>query len=146
MTPLLGDYSYIYFEPGPPTNIATMLWLIVIGGALIMLSAAGITAGLALADGRNDHATLASVGADTKLRKAISGSQTLMTALLGTLLGVVAGAIPTIVVLSQQRGYPIVIPWLQLGALAIVVPLFGAAAAWVFTKGKLPMTRRQTLV
>ena len=146
MAPILGEYGYIYFEPGPPTNIATMLWFIVIGGALITLSAAGITAGLALADGRNDHATLASVGADTKLRKAISGSQTLMTALLGTLLGVIAGAIPTIVVLSQQRGYPIVIPWLQLGALAILVPLFGAAAAWVFTKGKLPMTRRQTLV
>lgn len=69
---------------------------------------------MALADGRNDHATLASVGADTKLRKAISGSQTLMTALLGTLLGVVAGAIPTVVVLSQLRGFAIVIPWLQL--------------------------------
>ncbi|MFC8303808.1 hypothetical protein ACFUCV_09010 [Specibacter sp. NPDC057265] len=37
-----------------------------------------------------------------------------MTALLGTLLGVVAGAIPTVVVLSQQRGFAIVIPWLQL--------------------------------
>lgn len=146
MTPLMGQNNYIHIEKGPPSNMATILWMIVIGGALITLSAAGITAGLALADGRNDHATLASVGADTKLRKAISGSQTLMTAMVGTVLGVIAGAIPTVVVLSQQRGSAIVIPWLQLGALAIVVPLFGAAAAWVLTKGKLPMTRRQTLV
>ena len=146
MTPLLGQYNYINIEQGPASNMATILWMIVIGGALITLSAAGITAGLALADGRNDHATLASVGADTKLRKAISGSQTLMTAMVGTVLGVIAGAIPTVVVLSQQRGSAIVIPWLQLGALAIVVPLFGAAAAWALTKGKLPMTRRQTLV
>ena len=100
---------------------------------------------VALADGRNDHATLASVGADTKLRKAISGSQTLMTTLLGTVLGVIAGAIPTVVVLSQQRGAAIVVPWLQLGALSVLVPLFGAGAAWVLTKGKLPLTRRQTL-
>lgn len=145
MAPLLGQYKYINIEKGPAANMAMILWFIVMGGALITLSAAGITAGLALADGRSDHATLASIGADTKLRKAISGSQTLMTALLGTVLGVVAGVIPTIVVLSQQRGFAIVVPWLQLGALAILVPLFGASAAWVLTKGKLPMTRRQTL-
>lgn len=145
MTPLLGQYKYLNIEKGPATNMAVILWFIVVGGALITLSAAGITAGLALADGRSDHATLASIGADTKLRKAISGSQTLMTALLGTVLGVNAGAIPTIVVLSQLRGFSIVIPWLQLGALALLVPLFGAAAAWLFTNGNLPMTRRQTL-
>lgn len=146
MAPILGQYNSVFFEKGPAGNIASILWLIVAGGALITLSAAGITAGLALADGRNDHATLASIGADTQLRKAISGSQTLMTAMLGTVLGVFAGAVPTIVVLSLQRGFPIVIPWLQIAALMILVPLFGAAAAWLLTKGKLPMTRRQTLV
>lgn len=146
LTPYLGSQSGgIYFEGGPPGNVATILWLIVIGGALITLSAAGITAGLALADGRNDHATLASIGADTGLRKALAGSQTLMTAMLGTVLGLFAGAVPVIVVLSLQRGFPIVLPWLQIGALMLLVPLFGAAAAWMFTKGKLPMTRRQTL-
>jgi putative ABC transport system permease protein len=145
MAPLLGTFNAVRFESGPATNIGILLWLIVIGGALVTLSAAGITAGLALADGRNDHATLASVGADTKLRKAISGSQTLMTAMLGTVLGIVAGSIPVIVVLSLQRGFPIVVPWMQMGALMIIVPLFGAAAALVLTKGKLPMTMRQTL-
>ncbi|MHA7303658.1 FtsX-like permease family protein [Arthrobacter sp. TMN-49] len=146
LAPLVGQYNGVQFERGPAGNMATILWLIVAGGALITLSAAGITAGLALADGRNDHATLASIGADTKLRKAISGSQTLMTAMLGTVMGVFAGAVPTVVVLSLLRGFPIVIPWLQIAALMILVPLFGAAAAWLLTKGKLPMTRRQTLV
>jgi len=32
-----------------------------------------------------------------------------------------------------------------MAALVVLVPLFGAAAAWLLTKGKLPMTRRQTL-
>ncbi|ALE04562.1 hypothetical protein AL755_02560 (plasmid) [Arthrobacter sp. ERGS1:01] len=146
MTPLLGQYNGVYFEPGPNTAIGIVLWTIVIGGALITLSAAGITAGLALADGRSDHATLASVGADPRLRKALSGSQTLMTAMMGTVLGLFAGAVPTVVVLSFQRGMPIVLPWLQMGALLILVPLFGAGAAWLLTRAKLPMTRRQTLV
>lgn len=145
LAPFMGPFGGFALEQGPPTFVNLILWLIVVGGALITLSAAGITAGLALADGRNDHATLASVGADSRLRKALAGSQILMTALLGTVLGIVAGAIPVVVVLSLQRGFPIVLPWLQMGALVVLVPLFGAAAAWVLTKGKLPMTRRQTL-
>lgn len=145
LTPLLGQYSGLYFERGPNPNVGLVLWLIVLGGALITLSAAGITAGLALADGRSDHATLASIGADTRLRKALSAAQTLMTAMLGTVLGVFAGAIPVAVALSLQRGFPVVLPWLQLGVLLVLVPLVGAAAAWVLTRGKLPMTRRQTL-
>lgn len=146
LAPYMGPYGgWFHLETGPSAMVNLILWLIVVGGALITLSAAGITAGLALADGRNDHATLASIGADTKLRKALAGSQTLMTAMLGTVLGIVAGSIPVVVLLSLQRGFPIVIPWLQMGALMILVPLFGAVAAWALTKGKLPMTRRQTL-
>ncbi|MDQ0278718.1 putative ABC transport system permease protein [Arthrobacter silviterrae] len=145
LAPFMGPFGGFSLEQGPPTFVNLMLWLIVVGGALITLSAAGITAGLALADGRNDHATLAGVGADTRLRKALAGSQILMTALLGTVLGVVAGAIPVVVVLALQRGFPIGLPWLQMAALVVLVPLFGAAAAWLLTKGKLPMTRRQTL-
>lgn len=145
LAPFNGGPGYFYQERGLDTPIQLILWLIVVGGSLITLSAAGITAGLALADGRSDHATLASIGADTRLRKALSGSQTLLTALLGTVLGLFAGAVPAVVVLSLQRGYPIVIPWIQMGALAVVVPLFGALMAWLLTRGKLPMTRRQTL-
>jgi putative ABC transport system permease protein len=141
-----GPYGYFNLERGPNTPIGLILWLTVLGGALITLSAAGITAGLALADGRSDHATLASVGADPRLRKALSGSQTLMTAMLGTVLGLFAGAVPVVVVLSLYRGMPIVVPWTQMAVLMIAVPLVGAGAAWLLTKAKLPMTRRQTLV
>lgn len=145
LAPLYGGHSYFYQERGLDTPIGLILWLIVAGGSLITLSAAGITAGLALADGRSDHATLASIGADTRLRKALAGSQTLLTALLGTVMGLFAGAVPTVVVLSLQRGYPIVVPWIQMGALMVLVPLFGALMAWFLTRGILPMTRRQTL-
>lgn len=56
------------------------------------------------ADGRNDHASLARVGADTRRGKAMSGSQTVMTAMLGTVTGLFAGAVPAIGVLSLLRG------------------------------------------
>lgn len=141
----MGQSYGIQIQNGPAANITMILWMVVIGAALVTLSAAGITAGLALADGRNDHATLASVGADPRLRKALSASQTLMTAFLGTVLGLFAGAVPIVVLLSLSRGTPIVVPWLQFSVLLILVPLFGAAAAWMFTRGKLPMSRRQTL-
>lgn len=141
----MGQSFGIQMQNGPTTDIASILWMVVIGAALVTLSAAGITAGLALADGRNDHATLASVGADSRLRKALSGSQTFLTAFLGTVLGLFAGAVPIVVLLSLSRGTPIVVPWLQFGVLLVLVPLFGAAAAWMFTRGRLPLTRRQTL-
>ncbi|GAA1495937.1 hypothetical protein [Paeniglutamicibacter kerguelensis] len=143
---LTGDAYYSQFELGPATNVTSILWLIVAGAAAITLSAAGITTGLALADGRIDHATLAGIGADTRLRKAMSGAQTIMTASLGTLLGLFAGTVPMILMLSTQPGVPVVIPWAQLAVLLIVVPVFGALVAWAFTRGNVPLTRRQTLV
>lgn len=60
------------------------------------------------------------------------------------ILGIAVQSIPVVVV-SLQRGFPIVIPWLHMGALMILVPLFGAAVAWLLTRGRVPLTRRQTL-
>ncbi|WP_427016363.1 hypothetical protein ACQCSX_16615 [Pseudarthrobacter sp. P1] len=141
-----GPYLSFRVETGGDSaGVAVTLWLAVAAGALVTLSAAGITAGLALADGRADHAVLAGVGAGPGLRKSLSAAQTLLTAWLGTVLGIGAGALPTAVVLLQQRGMPIVLPWLQLGALALAVPLVGAGAAWLLTRGKMPLPRRGTL-
>jgi putative ABC transport system permease protein len=59
-----------YVEPGADRTGSELLWIIVGTSALITLSAAGITTGLALADARADHMTLAGVGAPPRLRKA----------------------------------------------------------------------------
>ncbi|WP_154605410.1 hypothetical protein [Arthrobacter sp. AQ5-05] len=140
-----GQLQEYQVQNEPTTDIASILWMVVIGAALLTLSAAGITAGLALADGRSDHATLASVGADIRLRKALSGSQTFLTAFLGTVMGLFAGVVPIDVLLSFSRGTPIVVPWLQFGVLLVLVSLFGVTAAWMSTRGRLPMKRRQTV-
>ncbi|POC79776.1 hypothetical protein CRN61_08725, partial [Vibrio vulnificus] len=56
--------SYFAVEAGPNSASGIFLWGIIALAGLIILSAAGVTVGLALADGKADQATLAGVGAD----------------------------------------------------------------------------------
>ncbi|MFE4543356.1 FtsX-like permease family protein [Arthrobacter sp. NPDC056727] len=132
-----------YVEPGADRTGSELLWLIVGTSALITLSAAGITTGLALADSRADHMTLAGVGAPPRLRKALAGAQSMMTASLGTSLGVAAGVVPAVLLIGATRMYPVpVVPWMPLVALLVAVPLTGSALAWVFARARLPVSRR----
>lgn len=143
---LAGEsYPTPYFEPGPQSKISTGLWSLVAVSALITLSAAGITAGLALADGREDHSVLASIGADPRLRKQLSAAQLGLTSVLGTVLGLAAGGLSTLTMQSLFRDLTLSIPWTQLAVLVLVVPLAGALVAWSFTKAQLPLLHRRTL-
>ncbi len=137
-------YASMHVEGGAERDSSLILWSIVGLGALITLSAAGITTGLSMADSRKDHITLAGVGAAPRLRKALAGSQALMTAGLGTVLGSVAGIIPAVLLVTATGlARTAVVPWLQLAALLVAVPLTGAALAWLFTRAKLPVSRRE---
>jgi putative ABC transport system permease protein len=137
-------YGSMYVERGAERDSSLILWSIVGLGALITLSAAGITTGLSMADSRKDHVTLAGVGAAPRLRKALAGSQALMTAALGTVLGSVAGIVPAVLLVTATgMARTAVVPWLQLVALLIAVPLTGAALAWLFTRARLPVSRRE---
>ncbi|GAB3543337.1 hypothetical protein GCM10027403_37370 [Arthrobacter tecti] len=140
----VGASTYFnYNYPGQPTE--QILWAISGIAALVALTSAGITAGLALADGRSDHATLAGVGAAPALRKRLAAAQTGFASLLGVGLGLAAGIVPSLAVLTAMQEYQLVIPWPQLLTLVLLVPLIGAGAAWLFTRAKLPMTRRALL-
>jgi putative ABC transport system permease protein len=139
-----NQYTTLIVERGAERDSSLILWSIVGLGALITLSSAGITTGLSMADSRKDHVTLAGVGAAPGLRKALAGSQALMTAGLGTVLGSVAGTVPALLVVTATGlARTAVVPWLQLAALLVAVPLTGAALAWLFTRARLPMSRRE---
>ncbi|MDQ0661540.1 putative ABC transport system permease protein [Arthrobacter ulcerisalmonis] len=130
-------------EPGLSEANGWINWSIVAASALITFSAAGITTGLSLADGRKDHATLAGVGASPRLRKALAGSQALFTSGVGAVLGALAGLVPAVLlVLSTEMRHAVEVPWLQLTVLVSAVPLAGAALAWTFTRSGLPLSRR----
>jgi putative ABC transport system permease protein len=132
-----------WVEPGVSRDNQWMFWLIVAASALITLSAAGITTGLALADARNDHVTLAGVGASPRLRKALAAAQALFTSGLGAALGTIAGAVPAVLIAaSTEMRTAVEVPWLQLLALMLAVPAMGSALAWLFTRAALPASRR----
>jgi putative ABC transport system permease protein len=132
-----------WVEPGITQGDAWMTWSIVAISAVITFSAAGITTGLSLADARADHVTLAGIGASPRLRKSLAGSQALLTGGLGTLLGSIAGTLPAVLVAgSTDLRTAVEVPWLHLLALVVAVPLAGALLAWLFTRARLPASRR----
>ena len=80
-----------------------------------------------------------------------------MVAVLGTVLGAVSGVVSgiTLVLSSRDRlnvaylpGPPapdtwdVVVPWRELGLLALALPLLAVLAAAAFTRSRLPMVRR----
>jgi putative ABC transport system permease protein len=101
-------------------------------------------------------ATLAAVGATRRTRRGIAGSQALVVAACGCLLGVAVGMVPGIAVawplttrvLNQVTGLVvkappmIVIPWLPLAALCLGVPLLAGGFAWVAVRRHPRLTRR----
>ncbi|WP_324644119.1 hypothetical protein [Pseudarthrobacter sp. LT1] len=130
-------------EPGITQGSQWMTWFIVAAAALVTFSAAGITAGLSLADARTDHATLAGVGAAPRLRRALAGSQALFTSGVGAALGALAGSVPALLlVLSTDMRTAVEVPWLHLLALVVAVPCTAGALAWACTRSGLPLSRR----
>lgn len=131
------NYGPEKMETGPNSNVTTALWLLVGVSALVTFSATGITAGLALADGREDQSVLASVGADPRLRKSLSAAQLFLTSLLGTLFGIMIGIVATGTLQLLFRDMDLIIPWTQLAIMLLVVPCVGSAMAWILTRGRL---------
>jgi putative ABC transport system permease protein len=148
----LGLEASLYVERGYTSDYGAGLIALAVGSALLVLGASSIATGLAAADGRADLSTLAAVGATPGLRRRLAGAQSLVTAALGTTLGIVAGLVPAIGLiralnapsggLTQLHPWPLVLPWPNLLVTAIVVPLLAALAAVLLTRSRLPLVRR----
>ncbi len=149
---VLAGNSEVYVERGYVSNFGVGLLALVAGSALLVLGASGIATGLAAADGRADLSTLASVGATPGIRRRLAGSQSLVTAGLGTALGIVAGLVPAIGLIralnapvdgiARSPSFPLVIPWESLAVTAFLVPLLAGLAAVLLTRSRLPLVRR----
>ncbi|NHC45185.1 FtsX-like permease family protein [Motilibacter aurantiacus] len=140
----LGPYD-LSVERGYRSSYGPGLLALVLASAVITLGAAGVATGLALADARPDHATLAAVGAAPRVRRWLAAAQALTITLLGTLLGVLAGLVPGIAFVRSLPDYDLVAPWLSLLAIIGVVPLLAGGVALLLTRGRLPMTRREAV-
>ena len=144
----ISPNSAVYVERGYTSDTGPTLLALVAISALLVLGASGIATGLAAADGRADLSTLACVGATPGLRRRLAGSQSLVTAGLGTALGTVAGLVPAYAFIGalneEQRNvpFPFVVPWSLLAVTGVAVPLVAALAAVLLTRSRLPLVRR----
>jgi putative ABC transport system permease protein len=151
---LAPDYGSARVERGFQEKY-TLPFLALLGfGALAVLIGTMTATGLALSDARPDFSTLAAVGAAPRTRRLVAGSQAIVLATLGTLLGIAVGFAPGIAVTwpltsasyvlgVEHVGGPVIrVPWSLLGAIAVVVPLLAALAAMIFTRSRLPVVRR----
>lgn len=139
-----GLTSWLSVERGYVSGYGLGLLSLVVGAGLITFGAAGIATGLAQADARGDHATLAAVGAAPRLRRSLAAAQALSISGLGTALGVAAGFVPAVALIGAIPSLDLVIPWWQLVQVMVVVPVLAAVAAWLLTRSRVPLERRLT--
>ena len=119
-----------------------VLLLVAAAAALMTLMGVAISVALSAAEGRADLATLAAVGAPPRRRRRLMASQALLVGGLGTLLGLVLGTFVAFTARATTGSPEMVVPWGNLAATGIGVPLLAALVAALCTRGRLPLVRR----
>lgn len=137
-----GLEAYLSVERGYVSNYGLGLLALVVGAGVVTLGAAGIATGLAQADARADHATLAAVGAAPRLRRRLAAAQALSISVLGTALGVAAGFVPAVALIGALPGIELTVPYWQLAQILVAIPAIAAGSAWLLTRSRVPMERR----
>lgn len=112
--------------------------------ALVTLGATAVSTALSAADSRPDLVTLAAVGAAPRLRRRFAANQAGTVAVLGTVLGALAGLIPAYGVIRAHGGMPFAVPWQTIGIVVIGVPVLAAIVTGALTRSRLPSERRAT--
>lgn len=140
------------YEPDPTIRLAGLIALGVV--ALLVLVATLIATALSQVESLPLMATLAAVGATRGTRRRMAAAQAGFLALAGMVLGLVVGLVPGIAAarastLPRPFDDPplppsVVLPWLELCAPLVVVPLLAAALAWVSVRRSPVVTRRLT--
>jgi putative ABC transport system permease protein len=146
----LTSESGVYVERGWSDDLwVARLLLVVVGGALVLIATLTAT-GLAVADARPDHATLAAIGAAPRTRRLMAMGSAAVIGLFGAVLGVLAGLAPGIAVAypltSDDYGMGadpvVVVPWGLLAAVAVGVPLLAVLVTGLAVRSRMPMASR----
>ncbi|NJP69125.1 ABC transporter permease, partial [Streptomyces spiramenti] len=152
----------LYVEEGHTSGGDLVLLILGLFATVVTLGAAGIATGLAQADSEADLATLSAVGAPPRVRRTLSGLQCGVIALMGVVLGSLAGLVPGAAIrLAGHRemhelwrtewyGGPetepqlfLEIPWGTILQLVFVVPLVAAVVAALMTRSTPAVNRRE---
>lgn len=123
----------VFFESGPAQWSQATMWGLLGGNMLITLAAASVALGLARADGRRDDSTLSSLGASPMLRRSLGFWQAAVLSGIGSIVGVILGTVPALVLALPGGPMPFALPWQQLLLAAVAVPLVIALGSWLAT-------------
>jgi putative ABC transport system permease protein len=148
-----ADRDLNVFVQRRPTGRGVVVVVLALAGAVVTLAAAAVATGLANADTEPDLATLGAVGASPGLRRRLSMSRSGVIAVLGSLLGVLAGvgtAVAVLLALNQRDAdswpaappYPIEVPWVNLAVALVAVPAVAMLGTALLTRARLPVERR----
>ncbi|MFE6995267.1 FtsX-like permease family protein [Microbacterium sp. NPDC057659] len=140
-----GNYT-VSVETGPE-SIAPWLVLVFAAVSAIVIAAAAISLGLARIERRDDDATLAAVGATTRVRRAIGAWQALIIVGVGCAVGIAIGLIGAWA-LTQAAAPTLMLadlPFLWLTALGIGLPLMIALFSLGIRPPQATLTRRSAI-
>ena len=118
---------------GPTRPDETFRLLLVLLSLLFALTVTGIAVALGEAEARPDQRTLLAIGADPGIRRRISAARAGVLALLAGLLAVPAGLLPAWGLLAS-RGAPLVVPFTEVVAAVIVLPVAAILGALLLTR------------
>ena len=135
--------SYGFIESGPPDPSRVLLVIAGLAAAFVTLVGVAISVALSAAEGRADLATLAAVGAPPRRRRSLAAAQALLVGGLGCLLGLALGSFVAYTLRATVGAPQFVVPWSNLLAVGVVVPLLAVVVAAVFTPSRLPLVARR---
>jgi putative ABC transport system permease protein len=144
--------SYVYVERGyqPPSAQKILLWILFGLAAVLMIGGTLTATFLALSDARPDLATLSAVGASPRTRRAVASAYAVAIGFVGAVLGAAVGFIPGVAVsypLTRSYFGPgpshyLSIPWLEILAVVVALPVVTALVVGLVTRSRLPMVAR----
>ncbi|MDN5768610.1 MAG: hypothetical protein L0H96_20665 [Humibacillus sp.] len=142
----------VYVERGFQREDLPVVLVLIGVATLLVLVATFVSTALSLAEQQPMMGTLAAVGATRGTRRRMAASQALLLAGLGALIGAAVGLVPGIAIArataighfpdGRTSGPFVEVPWLQIVAPVVLVPLVAAAFAWLAVRRSPQVTRR----
>lgn len=113
-------------------------WPVTGGAALMIITVASLAAGIGITDARREQLLVMVMGATGSLRRRFSAIQAFVLSTLGVVLGI-AVALPPLIGYGLVDLYTFTwIPWTQLVALLLAVPVGSTLVAWIMVP-RLPL-------
>lgn len=130
----LGDGYWLEYEAGPHSAMLELMPLLTVAAATLASAVALVSMSLALDDGRETRASLATIGASAATLRRLAVAQAAVCVAMGGLLGAIVGGVPAGVAFALSTVGIGAVPWWQIAVLIVSPVLVVMAATAVFVR------------